>query len=86
MPSPEQVKALADLGGFALFLAVVIVAAIGLFRRWWVPGWWFTDERQARMSAEAENRILSRTVARLTSENKQLRSNDRGRSTGGPGA
>lgn len=39
MISPELGQQLADLGGFALFLLVVIVAAVGLFRKWWVPGW-----------------------------------------------
>jgi hypothetical protein len=41
VPSPELAKALSDLGGFALFLLAVVIAAVGLFRRWYVPGWMY---------------------------------------------
>jgi len=52
--SPESVQALADLGGFALFLFVVTGAAIGLHRRWIVPGWIYQQERDARQKAETQ--------------------------------
>ena len=47
-------QALADLGGFALFLFVVVSAAIGLHRRWIVPGWIYQQERDARQKAETQ--------------------------------
>lgn len=47
-------QAAADLGGFALFLAVVIVAAGGLWRKWWVPGWLYQQEVDARKVAETQ--------------------------------
>lgn len=54
MLTPELGKALSDIGGFALFILVVLVAAVGLYRRWWVPGWLYDQERQARLVAEAQ--------------------------------
>jgi hypothetical protein len=71
--SPDQIKALSDLGGFALFLATIILAVLGIWRRWVVPGWLFDEEHRARVSAELENRVLSVSVARLTAELKALR-------------
>ena len=65
MPSPELAKQLADLGGLALFLAHILVDAIGLFRRWWVPQWVYADQRQALLDSEAEVKRLTRSVARL---------------------
>jgi len=52
--SPEFAQSLADLGGFALFLLFVIVAAVGLYRQWWVPGWVYRQERQSRITAEIQ--------------------------------
>lgn len=54
MIDPALGKQLADLGGFALFLLVVIVAAVGLYRQWWVPGWVWKQERDARTVAETQ--------------------------------
>jgi len=52
--SPELAKALADLGGFALFLFTVVTAAVGLHRQWFVPGWVYRQEREARQIAETQ--------------------------------
>lgn len=52
--SPELGRALADIGGFALFLLTVVVAAVGLARQWWVPGWMYRQEREARTIAEVQ--------------------------------
>jgi len=54
MPSPELAKALVDIGGFALFLLTVSIIAIGLYRQWWVPGWLWRLEREAREKAETQ--------------------------------
>lgn len=65
MISPELGKALADLGGFALFLLVVVVAAVGLYKRWFVPGWIYEQEREARLQAEADLRANNSTLAEI---------------------
>ena len=54
MLDPSFARALADIGGFALFLFGVIVAGVGLWRRWWVPGWMYQQERDARLVAETQ--------------------------------
>ena len=54
MLSPEVGRALADLGGFALFLLTVSIAGVGLYRQWWVPGWVYRQERQSRITAEIQ--------------------------------
>lgn len=82
MPTPEQLKALADAGGLALFLLAVIAGVVGLWRRWIVPGWIWVQEHEARVRAEAENRVLSVSVARLTAELKALREANRDRRDG----
>jgi hypothetical protein len=51
---PAALKALADAGGFALFLLIVVVAAVGLWRQWWVPGWLWKQERSQRITAEIQ--------------------------------
>lgn len=52
-------KALSDLGGWTAFLALVVAIAVGLWRRWWVPGFLYVE-------LEAEVKALRKTVARLT--------------------
>lgn len=56
MIDPALGQQLADLGGWAMFLLVVAIAAIGLIRQWWVPGWIYRDERawRERMTAAIE--------------------------------
>lgn len=77
MIDPALGQQLADLGGFALFLLTVVIAAVGLFRQWWVPGWVFLAEREARLTAETQAtrnaealqklaRAVSREPRRLT--------------------
>lgn len=73
MPSPELAKALSDLGGFALFLLVVVVAAVGLYRGWWVPGWVYRQEREARLVAETQ---ASRNAESLAAMSKAVRARD----------
>ena len=78
--SPDLLKALSDLGGTTLFVGVVIVAAIGLYRQWWVPGWLYRSEREGRQRAEREARASATTVSRLTmalTRERQRRHTDR---------
>lgn len=54
-PSPaDLVQTLEDLGGWGAFLFLVIVIGLLLWRRGWVPGWIYQDERDRRMKAEAQ--------------------------------
>jgi multidrug resistance efflux pump len=73
-------SALADLGGYALFVLAVAVAAVGLYRQWWVPGWIWRAEHDARVTSEAEVRKQAVTLRRLTaqlSRERRSRSTDR---------
>ena len=54
--------AISDLGGWGACLVGVVTAGVGLYRRWWVPGWTFTDERDRRIRAEDQ---LARNIATL---------------------
>ena len=54
MPTPELAQQLSDLGGFALFLLVVTIGAVGLYRGWIVPGWVYRQERAERQKAETQ--------------------------------
>jgi hypothetical protein len=40
-------RAISDAGGWAAFLALIVLLGVGLMRRWWVPGWLF-DRLEAR--------------------------------------
>lgn len=50
-------KALSDAGGWAAFLAVVILIAVGSLKRtrWWVPGWLYEDERNQRDISDTQS-------------------------------
>ena len=65
MPTPELAAALADLGGFALFMLALAIAGIGLYRRWWVPGWIYEREVEARKVAETQALRNAETLERL---------------------
>lgn len=65
MISAELGSQLADIGGFALFLLTVAIAGIGLFRRWWVPGWMFDREVEARRTAETQATRNAEALERL---------------------
>jgi hypothetical protein len=65
MLDPALGQALADIGGFALFLLTVVTAGIGLFRRWWVPGWVLDREVEARKIAETQALRNAESLERL---------------------
>jgi hypothetical protein len=54
-------KAISDIGGWAAFLALVVLIAVGGVRRWWVYGWVYdraekraeTSDTQAERNAES---------------------------------
>ena len=66
MIDPALGKQLADLGGFALFMLLAASIAVGLWRRWWVPGWIASEWKAERDSARAESAADRKTVAALT--------------------
>ncbi len=47
-------KALSDLGGWAAFLVLIVVIAVGGFRRWWVFGWMFDRSEDARKTSDTQ--------------------------------
>ena len=65
MPTPELARTLADLGGFALFLLLIVVIGVGLFREWWVPGYLYQRERHARELAETQAERNAKSIAEL---------------------
>jgi hypothetical protein len=52
-------QAIEKAGGWAAFLGLVSIVGVGLWRRWWVPGFLYVEK-------EAEVKELQRAVARLT--------------------
>lgn len=61
-------QAIVDAGGWAAFFALLVLVGVGLWRRWWVPGFWFTE-------LEAEVKALRKTVLTLTAQvNRDRRS------------
>jgi hypothetical protein len=68
VPSAEQVQSIADLGGYALSLLIVAIAGIGLLRQWWVPGWFYRQERDARKTAEIQALRNAQALEKLRRE------------------
>lgn len=62
----DLISSLTDLGGLGLFVGFVLVAAIGLYRQWWVPGWLWRRTDEARLTAEGEVRKQAGSIRRLT--------------------
>lgn len=56
MPTPEQARAVADLGAWPLLILLIGLAIWGLFksRPIWVPGWLYLRERAAREKADEQ--------------------------------
>lgn len=50
----DSAKQIADLGAFAICVLMVLVAGVGLWKQWWVPGWLWKQEREARQAAETQ--------------------------------
>lgn len=54
MPTPADAEAITQLGTFALFVFLTMFAGIALWRRWIVLGYFYTEEKTARMTAETQ--------------------------------
>lgn len=64
---------MSEVGGFALFLGLVALAGLGLWRRWWVPGFWFDEKDAALKAALDANHALREANAELRAQNRELR-------------
>lgn len=62
MPDLAVIKSLIEAGGWTLFVLTVIVIAIGVRLKWWVPGWIYLDERARSDRLEGAMDRLTRTV------------------------
>lgn len=47
-------KSIQDLGLAGIIVFIVLTAAVGLAREWWVPGWIYRQERASRITAEIQ--------------------------------
>jgi predicted MFS family arabinose efflux permease len=67
-------KALSDAGGWAAFLVVVIVIAVGSMRRlrWWVPGWIYDDERNNRTISDTQSQRTTAALEELARAFRQM--------------
>ncbi len=57
---------LAELPAVALLIILVVVIAVGAFRKWWVFGWLFEERTRERDEARAEVAQLRLAVSKLT--------------------
>lgn len=48
----------AALGGWSLFIGIVILIVLGAFKGWWVPGWMYKAQTETLNEAMAQNRTL----------------------------
>ncbi len=78
MPTPEELARLAELGWAALFLLGVVVVAVGLHRRWWVPGWVYQAEVTRRVKLEQQLERTTRLLDTLVRRNVAPRAAQRG--------
>ena len=70
--SPDLAAALANAGGLTVALFFVLVAAVGAYRRWWVPGWIYDQERSDRTKAEVAAQRNGELLERLTDAFEEL--------------
>lgn len=71
---------LADLGGFALFLLLLVVIGVGLYRQWWVPGWLWRGLVAENLEQKGELKAARQTVQTLTAQlarERERRATDR---------
>jgi hypothetical protein len=54
-------QTISEAGGWAAFLGLVCLIGVGLWRRWWVPGFLFVE-------LEAEVKLLRKSIVSLTGQ------------------
>lgn len=59
-------KRLVEAGALTILVLLVVAIFVGLWRRWWVPGFWY-DEKAADLKASQESN------AELRKSNDELR-------------
>lgn len=64
---------LLNAGGWTVVVFLVATLLIGLWRRWWVPGFWFDDKATALKDAVEANAGLREANTELRVENARLR-------------
>lgn len=50
----DLARSIQDLGLAGIIVLMALAVTIGLARQWWVPGWIYRQERQARITAETQ--------------------------------
>lgn len=50
----DLAKSIQDLGLAGIIVLMVVVAAVGLARQWWAPGWIYKRELDGRITAEIQ--------------------------------
>jgi hypothetical protein len=48
----------AAVGGWSLFIGLVLIVVTGSFKGWWVPGWMYKAQAKTLDEAMAQNRTL----------------------------
>ena len=66
MPTPGDIEALIDLGGYGLFAFGLVIAIVSLYKGWIVPAWIASEWKAERDAARAESAADRKTVERLT--------------------
>lgn len=61
-----DLTALDNATGFALFAFTVFTVAVGVWRKWIVPGWIYQQEVDRRQLAEAQLAATVPVIAQLT--------------------
>lgn len=59
-------RSLADAGGLVLFLSAIALAAVGLYRQWWVDGPHYREKIDELEAAKREVATQRKTIDRLT--------------------
>ena len=84
MIDPAVGSQLADLGGFALFLLLLVVIGIGLYRQFWVPGWVYRQALDRLDKAETAAIRNAEAIEKLTRAVNRERTRTGGGSPDGP--
>lgn len=61
---PGAIKALVEGGGWAVVVAMILAAGVGVLREWWVPGWIYRRSEARADRNEAALRALTQEIRR----------------------
>ena len=74
--TPEAARQLADLGAWPLLVLLVALIFIGLFRKWWVPGYWYEELRADWKILRDQGDRNSKALELMAKRYEQLRRGD----------